>query len=80
MNYSNSVVDVVKLNVTIWVEDGGGKKLKSLHSKLNRVYAGPSNKNLTPGKNFELDLSNFLLTMFRCLWYTPWSQQISKHN
>ena len=63
MNYSNSVDDVVKLNVTIWVEDGGGEKLKSLHSKLNRVYAGPSNKNLTPGKNCELDLLIFLLTM-----------------
>ena len=27
MNYSNSVVDVVNLNVTIWVEDGGGETL-----------------------------------------------------
>ena len=60
MKYSNSVDDVVKLNVTIWVEDGGGEKLKSLHSKLNRVFAGPSNKNLTPGKNCEVDLLNFL--------------------
>ena len=80
MNYSKSVVDVVKFNATIWVEDGGGEKLKSLHSKLNRVYAGPSNKNLTPGKNCEVDLLNFLANNVSVFMeYTLVSANI-KHN